>query len=456
MGIRSRAVADLLGMVMLCGAGATHATVEADGHWWLRGESRARIESLDGQFRTGGSGSDQQLALRNLLWVEWRPGPLALGFELQDSRGYLDDRGSPLTTSLINAADVLQAYARREFGGDREGAATHRWIVGRQTLDIGSRRQVERVEFANVIFNYTGAYWRRLAGNGSEWHAFAVVPVDRRPGDLDALIANRRASDQEAWQRRYWAVHWIGKDAFVHGMQVEAYVYGLREDDTRNVPTPNRDYLTPGLRLFRSPSVGVLDFDLESAWRHGSRRAGSAATDLRDLDVRARTVHAHLGWTFAHPWRPRIALDYDYASGDRDPNDNRFDQYERLFGSRRTDLGHTGIFGPLTPANLDAPGARIEFQPGSRSDARIAWKHARLASTRDAWVIAGVRDRSGAAGRTIGNTFDARMRHWLVADRLRLEIGAAYLRLGRFARDAPNASGQGNPRYGYMQLTLNY
>lgn len=394
--------------------------------------------------------------MRNLLWVEWRPGPLALGVELQDSRGYLDDRGSPLSTSLINAADLVQAHLRVDFGGAQSSTATDQLTIDRQTLGIGSRRQVERVEFANMIFSYTGAYWQLSASERSQWHAFAVVPVDRRPADLDALIANRRESDQESWRRRFWAVHWIGKDAIGDGVQAEAYVYGLHEDDTRKIPTPNRDYLTPGMRLLRAPAAGVLDFELEAAWRRGTRRAGSAATDTRDLAVRAWTVHAHVGWTFAHPWKPRIALDYDYASGDRDPVDDRFDHYERLFGSRRTVLGHTGIFGPLTPANIDAPGARIEFHPSSRSDARIALKYARLASARDAWVVAGVRDRSGAAGRTIGSSLDARMRYWLVADRLRLEIGAAILRQGRFAREAPNAARQGDPRYAYAQLTLNY
>lgn len=420
----------------------------------LSGETRARGEWLSDQFRAGERGSDQLLALRTLLRVECDLGPAAVTAELQDSRGYFADAGSPLTSSQINPADLLQLNLRMPWS---RAGRRHVLTVGRQTLSIGSRRQVERVEYANVIFSYTGAHLEVTSEQGAQWHVFAVVPLDRRPADRASLVDNRAVADREAWRRRFWALHHIRPDVLpgvLQGLQLEAYIYGLHEDDTRAVPTPNRDYLTPGLRVYRAPARERFDFELEAAWRHGSRRATSAPSDLRNLDVRARTVHFHLGWTFADAWRTRVSIDYDYASGDDTPGDERFDQYERLFGARRTDLGNTGIHGPLTPANLDAPGARIEIQPTERSDARLAFKRARLASARDAWVVARVTDPSGESGRSIGHTFDARWRWWIAPDRARLEVGASVLHRGRFAREAPNATREGDPTYAYAQVTV--
>ncbi|MFZ4122344.1 MAG: hypothetical protein ACOYKM_11850 [Caulobacterales bacterium] len=78
---------------------------------WLsiRGETRARYETLSGQFRARGTGGDQILVFRTLALGEADTGPITLGLELQDSRAYLDDSGTPLTTTIVNPLDVLQA-----------------------------------------------------------------------------------------------------------------------------------------------------------------------------------------------------------------------------------------------------------------------------------------------------------------------------------------------------------
>jgi hypothetical protein len=383
---------------------------------------------------------------------------VTFGLELQDSRTFLDDAGTPLTTSIVNPLDILQAYARVEIpaGPWFEDATL---TLGRQTLDIGSRRVIERVEFANVIFSYTGAYWRSVTPRGDELHVVLAVPTERYPRGRSDLGDNVMSGDEEAWNRRLWGVHWRRPNALgdaVPGVWAEAFVYGLQETDADALQTPNRDYVQPGFRLFRAPRAGQWDLDVEASWRFGSRRLMAAASDTRDLDVNANTVHAHVAYTFDHPWRMRLAIDYDFASGDANPSDGRFDQYERLFGSRRTDLGNTGVFGPLTPANLSAPGARVEIAPSPRWDARVAYKAAFLASSTDAWVVAGVRDPTGRSGRFIGHVIDARTRVWLVPERLRMEVGGSYLDQGRFARRALNAAGQGDTGFAYAQVVWSF
>jgi len=310
-----------------------------------------------------------------------------------------------------------------------------------------------------VIFAYTGAYWFSQNERGDEWHVLYVSPLGRLPTDREALGDNEPSGDEEEWGRRFWGVHYRrpdGLSALASNVWVEAFVYGLNERDTRGVATPNRDYLQPGFRLYRAPHVGRWDFEIEGSYRTGSRRETASASDRRDLDVAAWTLHAGAGYSFDNAWRLRLAVDYDYASGDEDPSDGRYNQFERLFGSRRTDLGHTGIYGPLTPANIEAPGFRVEITPTPRFDARFAYKAAYLASARDAWVVAGVRDRSGASGRFIGHSLDARVRYWIAPQNLRLEVGAAVLINGRFAEEAPNASGQGDARYGFMSLVQTF
>ena len=201
----------------------------------------------------------------------------------------------------------------------------------------------------------------------------------------------------------------------VEGLWGEAFVYGLDERDTAGNPTPNRSYVAPGFRLYRSSKAGQWDVDLEAALRLGSRRATSDPDDTDDLNTEASTLFAALGYRFNAPWKPRFAAEYYYASGDADPDDDVFGQHERLFGARRSDLNNTSIHGPLTPANLSAPGWRMEVEPSERTDARVYYHAAFLASETDRWVIARLQDPTGQSGDFIGHTIDARARYVLGA-----------------------------------------
>ena len=426
---------------------------------WLQivGESRIRFETLDGQFRAGGSGGDQMLALRTLVLAELERGPAQFGLEIQDSRAYLTDAGTPLSPAIVNPVDVLQAYVRYRLPNPLAPAAATEYSLGRMTLSVGSGRQVDRFDFANVTPAYTGLHVRSVTARGHELQAFYTALVDRRPLDRADLADNRAEPDREQWGRRFWGLHYRHAELFgstLPRLWTEAYVYGLRERDRHGAQTFNRDHLTPGFRIYRLPHPGAWDLDLEAAWRFGTRRATAAPDDRQDLDVRAWMVHAAVGYTFDLPLHPRVALDYDYASGDVDPEDHRFGRYEFLFGARRNDFGHTSLYGPLAPANISAPGARFEFRRGTRLDGRISWKAAFLASSRDAWVIARVADPAGKSGRFIGHSIDARIRRWLIPGTLRAEAGASTLLAGRFAREAPNATGAGDTRYGYLQMTF--
>ncbi|WP_140984694.1 alginate export family protein [Asticcacaulis tiandongensis] len=416
---------------------------------------RGGVTRRSGQFRAGGTGGDQLLAFRTLIKAQATRGAWIFVGEMQDSRSYLGDAGTAYSTSWVNPVDVLQAYGEVAVE-DLPGQATTAIQMGRMTLDIGSRRQVERVEFANVIFNYTGVHIRSKTRGGAQWHALYAVPVTRLPAGRAALSDNDISGDEEATNRKLWGLHYIRPNSFKHlapGLTAEAFVCGLDERDSNDNPTPNRHYTTPGFRISRPPKVGQWDVDVEAAWRYGTRRSSSNTTDVRDLKVRAWTLHAHWGRTLDLKWQPRLVVDYDYASGDKNPIDGRYDQYERLFGSRRTDLGNTGIHGPLTPANINAPGFRIEVRPNARTDARFAYKAAYLASKADSWVVAGVRDSQGRSGSFIGHSIDSRMRYWFKPKHLLGEVGVSLLLDGEVGRNAPTGSRQGDTAFGYVQLT---
>lgn len=434
--------------------------VQAPDWATLKGETRVRYESLDGQFRANGAGGDQLLLFRTLFLAEADAGPVSFGFELQDSRTYLGDDGAPLSSSIANPLDFLQLYARfEELPGLLGPSSSGELTLGRQTVSIGSKRQIERVDFANVIKSYTGGRYVSRADRGDELHAIFVVPTARFPNARPALDDNELSGDEEQWGRRIWGLHYRRADILPEtapGLWGELFVYGLEETDTDRFQTPDRSHVAPGFRLYRKPARGQWDVDLEGALRLGSRYASSDPNDHDKLDVEAGMLFAALGYTFDAQWRPRFALEYYYASGDEDPLDDTYGQHERLFGSRRSDLNNTSINGPLTPANLDAPGFRIELKPNARWDGRFYYHAAHLASATDSWVIAKRRDPTGMSGDFIGHQLDARIRYWLVPDSLRLELGGSALIYGEFAENAPDPPRDEGTLFGYSMLTFSF
>ena len=423
----------------------------------LSGESRVRYEALDGQFRAGGSGGDQLLLLRTLIKGEWDVGPLTLVGELQDSRTYLADEGTPLGSSIANPLDILQAHLQFNAPGLLGVESESILKVGRQTVSIGSKRQIERVSYANVIKSFTGLHLISENADKDELHFLTVVPTRRFPNSRPDLDDNVLSGDEEEWNRVIWGSHYRNRNAFsglVDGVWGEVFVYGLNEWDEPDRPSVNRDYITSGFRLHRPKETGQWDIDLEAAWRTGSRRLTNAAEDTTDLDVNAGMLFGALGFTFDVKWTPRIALEYYWASGDDSPDDTNFDQYERLFGSRRTDLNNTSIHGPLTPANLRAPGLRIEVTPSDRTSARLAWSAASLDSPTDAWVIARQRDLTGQSGDFIGHALDGRFVYEIVPDQIDVEIGASWFSKGEFGTSAPGATSDRNTSFVYFQMRV--
>ena len=118
-------------------AGAAHAELHVEG------ETRLRYETLSAPFRAGAEGSDQQVSWRSRLLMEARGETLDAGLELFDSRAFLTDEGSRLSSTMINTLDVLQAYARWRPSETAEVQA------GRFVMNVGSRRLVGENAYRN-------------------------------------------------------------------------------------------------------------------------------------------------------------------------------------------------------------------------------------------------------------------------------------------------------------------
>ena len=446
----------------LCGALALAAPTSAGAaEAWRLGEAvglpdrielsithRTRYEYLGDQFRAGREGSDEIAALRTLVHARVRVADwLRLGGEFQDSRVLGEDSNSALDTTHVNSTELLRAYA--ELGGPLLGG-TQTLRLGRITMDVGSRRLVARNRFRNTINAFTGIDWEWTNAEGLVLRAFYTLPVRRLPTRVDRLRDDHAQFDEESFDTQFWGLFGSGSLAF--GDSLELFVFGLHERDDPDRDTRNRQLVTPGFRLWREPKAGHFDYQIETALQFGESRATTGST--RDLDHFAHFHHAEVGYRFEHDWSPRLALQYDYASGDDDPSDGDNGRFDTLFGARGFDFGPTGIYGPFARANLHTPGLRLQLQPHPRLSGFAAARAFWLASDRDAWTTAGVTDPSGDSSRHVGTQIEFRVRWKPLPGNITLESGYAHLFGGDFIDEAPNSNEQGDSDYFYTQITL--
>jgi hypothetical protein len=445
-------------LLLLAGVGAADARAASDP--WrlddvlperlsLQVESRVRYEYLKDAFRVLTSGDHDILVLRTLIHGRVRvTDQLTFGAEMIDSRAYLQD--SPVSTGIVNALDLLQGYA--EFRAEGPFGGTSELRGGRLSMDVGSRRFVARNHFRNTINGFTGIDWRWKGEGAREARAFWTLPVQRRPFLPTETADNEIQFDRETLDVQFWGLFY--GDALPGGHRGELYLFGLHEDDSDRRPTRNRQLYTPGFRFWKPPAAGSLDYLVESVLQFGESRA--TLVSLRDLDHFAHFHHVEVGWSFAALASARLVAQFDYASGDDDPDDGKNGRFDTLFGARRLDFGPTGIYGPFVRANLVTPGLRLQVKPSDSVTSFVSVRAFWLASDRDAWVGTGLRDRSGDSGRYLGSQIELRVRWDPLPGNLRLEGGVAHLFAGSFRDDAPLSNGQGDATYAYTQATVRF
>jgi hypothetical protein len=420
----------------------------------IEGSMRPRYEALGNPFVAGRSEDDEFLGLQTGLRLEFDAAPtLTIGGELLDSRFIAGNETGGAATE-IDALEPVQLYLSWRPDDFLAHGARLNLTAGRFTMDIGSRRLVSHANFRSILTSFDGVRAVWTSPDSLMVTLAYAAPVARQPSDADFALANEVTLNRTLAHTRFSLAHLASPLPF--DMRGEAYLLDLDEADGGGIATRDRDLITAWVRLLRSPDGSQFDFDFEYARQSGSVRATERAPDVTPLDHDAEMAHAELGFSFGAPWSPRLALEYDFASGDHSPTDGDNQRFDPLFGDRAFEFGPTSIYGFISRTNLSSPGIRLEVRPGGGNDGYVMLRDIRLDSATDSLANSSVRDPAGLSGDHAGLQIEGRYRHWLVQYALRLSVGAATVLTGSFLEDAPNATRQGHPLYGYTELTWTF
>ncbi len=403
-----------------------------DADWLDFGlEHRTRFEMRRDDYRSGRSATlpdEDQFLLRTRMYLGVRRAldPLRFAIEIEDARQFNSD--FPERSDDVNEVDFLQAFVELHFEDALGPGRPLELRAGRMTLEYMDRRLIGRNRWRSTINAFDG-FRLRLGQPSADWQidAFAVQPVERRLRQPDR-------SDEERWF--YGMVGaWRG---WSPGIILEPY-YLVLDEDYKDPAVRDREVHTLGVHGFGLIGESGFDYDFNAAFQTGHDG---------ERDICAYALIGELGYTFEHAWKPRLSFSTAYNSGDRDPDDDQSNRFDRLF-----EVGHPWSMNDLFDwRNTIAPKARLEFRPHDRVRIDGAYGAYWLASDSDAWPRVGRRDPEGESGSFVGQEFEIRARLRL-HEQAELEAGYAHFMPGAFVGNTGPAD---DADFFYVMMTLTF
>ena len=204
------------------------------------------------------------------------------------------------------------------------------------------------------------------------------------------------------------------------------------------------DGVSPTTPRLEKPSGSITTADCVPGGRAGG------------FDLTAFAIHAGIGYTFDVPWIPRVGLEYNYGSGDHNPNDGNIQTFQNLFPSNHNPYG---IMDEFSWQNMHNPAIVVTANPCQTLKAQLEFHGFWLANTNDFWYQSNgtttVRPLNTAARNAssfAGTELDFILT-WSPLKQLSFQGGYSHFFAGDYLQDTGPAS---DANYGYVQAMIEF
>ena len=348
--------------------------------WDLGGQFRVRYEiKEDGgsfpnrDFRANGVDNDNSyLLLREKVHLGYTPCSFFTAYvEGRDSSTTGDDRNP---NPEADQFDLHQAFVR--IGDTNSFPLAVK--IGRQELVYGDERLIGNGEWGNIPRAFDAAKLR--FENPDVWvDAFVgrvVLPDNHNfnvANDYD-WFSGAYASTTALIPRQETQLYFLSRNASAKAASAQAgSLVGL---------PGARDIFTFGLRVKSlAGQWNGLDYDAELAGQIGSVNQPVPGAGNRRLDHEGLAASVGGGHTWGDAFgSPRVGLEYNFASGDSDPNDGKNNTFENLFPTNHKLYGYMDFVGWR---NIHNPRLNMSIKPAKSIDATLDYHLFWLADTHD-------------------------------------------------------------------------
>ena len=382
--------------------------------------------------------------------------------QTQDSREWFARRGN---TPGINGSeggdyfDLRQAYVK--LGNLREFPLS--LTVGRQALDYGDRRLVGDRRFSNLGLTFDGVKLR-LQTDKFWVDAFAVRPVQIRKNEVN---------DSDSADN-FFGIYG-GTDILGFQTTELYFLYRDKTDaqpdlDPTNKTNPDGTYRGPAQRIAtigtrwksKEKALHGFDYTAEFAYQFGSLWTGAKTTPRLNHHAFALALTGGYTWEDA-PWKPRLGIEYDYATGDKNSRDGSSQSFQNIFPANHQ---HYGFMDEFAWRNLHDARLSLRVQPHKDVELTLDYHAFWLAETTDYWFTSNANStirtvtpgKNGKDVRTVGASNFAGHEidfttNWKVNKHLSFFVGYSHFFAGDYLRQTGAHS---DADFGYAQATLSF
>ena len=378
-------------------------------------ESRYRLEFRNNfNFNDATSEDDAVNLFRNRLNADLALGPYLRVFtEGQDAESVAEsdlDR----TTAFVDRVDLRQLYLEAKSPFKKIPLLV---IAGRQPLAYGDQRFVGYSMWSNVSNLFDAA-------------KIVYAPTPWFQADLwfsQPVMVRRWRANSGKHNDNFYGIYTTVKpfldqvfDAFLlicHNRDHE--IVGEKPGELGQL----KEYTT-GNRL--KGKKWNFDYGIEWAYQFGSR-----AHD----DIQAWAWHNDVGYTFSHLlWNSHPNFEYNHGSGDSDPHDGDYKNFDNLFPSNHAKYGYMDF---VSLRNINNVKIGSDLKPHQKIKLSIDYHWFFLDTNGSAWFNASqkvIRAAQLGASTTIGQELDL-LGTWQLSAHLDLMMGYSHFHAGAFMKD---------------------
>ncbi|MBI1870317.1 MAG: alginate export family protein [Chlamydiae bacterium] len=321
-------------------------------------EFRYRLEARDNfDFDDAKDDEDVFHLFRTRLNLQLDPLPYARGFvQFQDARIASSDFAND--APFEDPIDLRQGYVEL-YDPMKKGIGLR---VGRQELLYGSERLIGAFNWSNVAQSFDAA---------KIFYSFEKARIDAfaaRKVKMDPSTIFNEWDDEDNLIGLYGSCQMVPDHTF------DLY-YFLRDTDRPiafgpNVGSDELSESSVGARLAGKQPIG-LDYQLESAYQFG---------DFGREDISAWMFIGILGYTFDLSGSPRVAFEFDHASGDEDAQDPKRNTFDNLFPTNHLFYGTMDL---ASLQNINDFISSLSVKPLSQWTLKLDWHFLFLDETSD-------------------------------------------------------------------------
>lgn len=348
--------------------------------------------------------------------------------------------------------------------------------AGRQYVIFGNHSIFGHFDWANtgyshdgIMFQYATKAFESYLGwfRNAETDIGQATPVGSGGSNVGALVAGNGRPDAGADADMFLLYNQIKN---VPGWVIEPYyilyMNGMHEgvNTAQGQGTPKkssqiRHHL--GLRL--EMRKGNWDFITENAWQTGRQADGFGGENDRNLTINAWASRSWLGYTvYEHKWKPRLAVNLDYASGDGNANCasaatcKTANTFENFFPTNHIHMAYADV---QAWKNMLNPQLNFQFRPSERDHFEIWYMNMNVANARDNWYRAGqgpyVYSRNDNTKKHVGDEIDFTWTRMFADGNVAFQATYGHIFTGGYLTHNLPATPT-NQSWGFVQLWMNF